>query len=175
MDQLVQFLQIAYAVIHGVIILKATVIFSDRLTAGDTLWTQILNIFHGKERIGIKNMSLLATAVTDNTYCGLLKSPRFQRVQVIPEGGQAKLGLPFLLFLLFLQCFGIGEGIMVAPVFRIVLQDAQPLELVFKRMEITDTVRISICLSKLFLKFNISLQVFAHSHTSINPTKSTRQ
>ena len=41
---------------------------------------------------------------------------------------QAQLGLPLLLFLLLLRRFGPGEGIMIAPVFRIVLQDAQPLE-----------------------------------------------
>ena len=44
---------------------------------------------------------------------------------------QAQLGLPFLLFLLFLRRFGLGEGIMIAPVFRIVLQRAQPLEGLF--------------------------------------------
>ena len=36
------------------------------------------------------------------------ESPSFQRVWVIPEGGQAPLGLPFLLFLLFLRRFGLG-------------------------------------------------------------------
>ena len=44
---------------------------------------------------------------------------------------QAQLGLPFLLFLLFLRRFGLGESIMIAPVFRIVLQRAQPLEGLF--------------------------------------------
>ena len=44
---------------------------------------------------------------------------------------QARLGLPFLLFLLFLRRFGLGESIMIAPVFRIVLQRAQPLEGLF--------------------------------------------
>ena len=44
---------------------------------------------------------------------------------------QAQLGLPFLFFLLFLRRFGLGEGIMIAPVFRIVLQRAQPLEGLF--------------------------------------------
>ena len=44
---------------------------------------------------------------------------------------QAQLGLPFLLFLLFLRRFGLGESIMIAPVVRIVLQRAQPLEGLF--------------------------------------------
>ena len=44
---------------------------------------------------------------------------------------QAQLGLPFLLFLLFLRRFGLGDSIMIAPVFRIVLQRAQPLEGLF--------------------------------------------
>ena len=73
-------------------------------------------------------MGRLATAVAGNAIRGLLKSAGFQRIGVIPEGGQAQLGLPLLLFLLFLQRFGLGESIMVAPVFRIVLQRAQPLE-----------------------------------------------
>lgn len=42
MDQLVQFFQIVYTIIYGAVILKAAVIFSGRLTAGDALWTQIL-------------------------------------------------------------------------------------------------------------------------------------
>ena len=47
---------------------------------------------------------------------------------MIPEGGQAQPGLPLLLFLLFLRRFGPGDGVVVAPVFRVVLQHAQPLE-----------------------------------------------
>ena len=130
-DQLVQLLRIVYAIVHREIILKAAVIFPGRLAAGDTRRAQICNILHGKERIGIENMGRLATAVADNAVCGFLKSPSFQRVWVIPEGGQAQLGLPFLFFLLFLRRFGLGEGIMIAPVFRIVLQRAQPLEGLF--------------------------------------------
>ena len=73
-------------------------------------------------------MGRLAAAVAGNAIRGLLKSAGFQRIGVIPEGGQAQPSLPLLLFLLFLQRFGLGESIMIAPVFRIVLQDAQPLE-----------------------------------------------
>ena len=47
---------------------------------------------------------------------------------MIPEGGQTQLGLPLLLFLLFLRRFGIGEGVVVAPVFCISLQSAQPFK-----------------------------------------------
>ena len=76
-------------------------------------------------------MGRLAAAVAGNAIRGLLKSAGFQRIGVIPEGGQAQLGLPLLLFLLFLRRFGLGESIMIAPVFRIVLQRAQPLECLF--------------------------------------------
>ena len=62
-------------------------------------------------------MGCFAAAVADNAIRGLLKSAGFQRVGVIPEGGQTQLGLPFLLFLLFLRRFGLGEGVVVAPQF----------------------------------------------------------
>ena len=73
-------------------------------------------------------MGRLAAAVTDNAIWGFLKRAGVQRVRVIPEGGQAQLGPPLLLLLLFLRCFRLGEGVVVPPVLRVVLQDAQPLE-----------------------------------------------
>ena len=73
-------------------------------------------------------MGRLATAVADNAIRGLLKSAGFQRVGVIPEGGQTQLGPPLLLILLFLWCLGLGDGVVIAPIFRIVLLDSQPLE-----------------------------------------------
>ena len=76
-------------------------------------------------------MGHLAAAVADNALCGLLKRAGIQRVRVIPEGRQAQLGPPLLLVLRFLRRFGLGESIMIAPVFRIVLQRAQPLEGLF--------------------------------------------
>ncbi len=94
MDELVQLFRIVYAIIHREIVLKTAVIFPGRLAAGDTRRAQILNILHGKERICIENMGHLAAAVADNTLFGLLKGAGFQRVRVIPEGGQAQLGLP---------------------------------------------------------------------------------
>ena len=158
----------------------------------------MLNILHSVKGNCIENMGRFATAVTDNAVCGLLKSAGFQRVGVIPEGGQAQPGPPLLLLLLFLWCFGLGDGVMVAPALRIVLQDAQPLEGLFigtisnlaeqfvgillevqqiihihqhrlglliltllqfllEGIESTDTVRISFCLPKLLLEFNILL------------------
>ena len=93
-DELVQLFRIVYAIVHREIVLKAAVIFPGRLAAGDALWAQICNILHGKERICIENMGHLAAAVADNTLFGLLKGAGFQRVRVIPEGGQAQLGLP---------------------------------------------------------------------------------
>ena len=130
-DELVQLFRIVYAIIHREIVLKTAVIFPGRLAAGDTRRAQICNILHGKERIGIENMGHLAAAVADNALCGLLKRAGIQRVRVIPEGRQAQLGPPLLLVLRFLRRFGLGESIMIAPVFRIVLQRAQPLEGLF--------------------------------------------
>ena len=131
MDELVQLLWIVYTIIQRAIVLEAAVIFPGCFATGDTLRAQILNILHSVKGACIENMGRLAAAVADNAVCGFLKSPSFQRVWVIPEGGQAQLGLPFLFFLLFLRRFGLGESIMIAPVFRIVLQRAQPLEGLF--------------------------------------------
>ena len=47
------------------------------------------------------------------------------------EQWQARLSLPLLLSLLFLRRFRLEKGVMVAPVVRIVLQRAQPLEGLF--------------------------------------------
>ena len=93
-DQLVQLLRIVYAIVHREIILKTTVIFPGCFAVGDALWAQICNILHGVKGGCIENMGRLAAAVADNAVCGFLKSPSFQRVWVIPEGGQAQLGLP---------------------------------------------------------------------------------
>ena len=131
MEELIQFLRIVYTVVHGVIVLKAAAILPGRLTAGDTHRAQIRNFLHRKEWTGIENMSCLAAAVADNALLGLLKSAGIQRVRVISEGGQAQLDPPLLLALLFLRRFGFGEGVVVAQVFRIVLQCAQPLEGLF--------------------------------------------
>ena len=103
-------------------------------------------------------MSLLATAITDNTCCGLLKSASFQRVRVIPEGGQAQFGLPLLLFLLFLQHFWLRNGVVVAPVFRIVFQDSQPLEHFF--------IRAISNLTEQFISILLKVQqiIYIHQH-----------
>ncbi len=110
MDQLVQLLRIVYTIIQREIVLKAAVVFPGRLAAGDTLRAQICNILHGEKRDCIENMGRLATAVTDNAVCGFLKSPSFQRVWVIPEGGQAQLGLPFLSFCFSSGVLGLGRA-----------------------------------------------------------------
>ena len=127
-DQLVQSGRILHAIIYGAIVLEATIIFPGRLAAGDTLRAQILNILHSVKGACIENVGRLAAAVAGNAIRGLLKSAGFQRIGVIPEGGQAQLDPPLPLFLGFLQCFGPGDGVVVAPVFRIVFQRAQPLE-----------------------------------------------
>lgn len=127
-DQLVQSGRVLHAIVHGAIVLEAAVIFPGRLAAGDTLRAQTLNILHSVKWASIENMGRLAAAVAGNAIRGLLKSAGFQRIGVIPEVGQAQLSLPLLLFLLFIRRFGLGESIMIAPVFRIFLQRAQPLE-----------------------------------------------
>ena len=114
-DELVQLFRIVHTIIHREIVLEAAVIFPGRLAAGDTLRAQMLNILHSVKGGCIENMSRLAAAVADNAIWGLLKSAGFQRGGVIPEGGQAQLGLPLLLFLFFLRRFWPGEGIVVAP------------------------------------------------------------
>ena len=98
-DQFVQLLRIVYTIVHREIVLKAAVIFSGRLAAGDTLRTQIRNFIYRIEWTSIVDVGRLAAAAADNTFFGFLKGPGIQRVRVIPEGGQAQLGLPFLLFL----------------------------------------------------------------------------
>ena len=202
-DELVQPGRVLHAIIQREIVLKAAVIFPGCFAVGDALWAQICNILHSVKGGCIENMGRLAAAVAGNAIRGLLKSAGFQRIGVIPEGGQAQLGLPLLLFLFFLRRFWPGEGIVVAPVLRIVLQRTQPLEGLFigtisdlaeqfvgvllkvqqiihihqhflglpvlgvfqillEGIEGADTVRISFCLSKLLLEFNILLQVFVH-------------
>ena len=76
------------------------------------LRAQTLNILHSVKGACIENMGRLAAAVAGNAIRGLLKSAGFQRVGVIPEGGQAQLGLPLLLFLLVLRRFELGDGVV---------------------------------------------------------------
>ena len=130
-DELFQPGRVLHAPVHGAIVLETAVILPGRLAAGDTLRAQALNILHSEKGGCIENVGCLAATVAGDAIYGLLKSAGFQRVRVIPEGGQAQLDPPLPLFLGFLQCFGPGDGIVVAPVFRIVFQRAQPLEGLF--------------------------------------------
>ena len=98
-DKLIQLLWIVHTIIQRTIILKAAVVFPSSLTAGNALWAQILNIFHGIEGVGIVNMSILATAITNHTLLRLLKSPGIQRVWMIPERRETKFVPLFLLSL----------------------------------------------------------------------------
>ena len=54
----------------------------------------MLNILYREEGSSIVDVCGLATAVAGNAIRRLLKSAGFQRIGVVPEGGQAQLGLP---------------------------------------------------------------------------------
>ena len=127
-DKLVQPLRIIYAIVHRVIVVKASVIFLGCFAVCDTFRAQIVNILHRKEGSRIEEAGDFSAAVTDNTLLRLLKGPGIQRIRVIAEDGQSHPGPSLLLLLLFLWRFWHGNSVVVSPAFRIFLQCAQTFE-----------------------------------------------